>query len=125
MRYYTVKFCLREDARRTLTTDQFYTNFNDALAASLELETDPDIYTSWVEEDNKNYYTCGIDEGKRTLKASVDQLQSQILRLQERCSWWQNKHTKAIENYENSIRNLKERIALLKRGDNETTRTDI
>ena len=56
MRYYTVKFCLREDARRTLTTDQFYTNFNDALAASLELETDPDIYTSWVEEDNKNYY---------------------------------------------------------------------
>lgn len=57
MRYYTVKFCLREDARRTLTTDQFYTNFSDALAASLELETDPDIYTSWVEEDNKNYYT--------------------------------------------------------------------
>ena len=57
MRFYVVKFCLREDARRTLTTDQFYTNFNDALNASLELETDPDVYTSWVEEDNKNYYT--------------------------------------------------------------------
>ena len=70
-------------------------------------------------------YTCGLDEGKATHKASVEQLQSQILRLQERCSWWQNKHTKAVENYENCICNLKERIALLKEGDNETTGTDI
>ena len=50
MRYYIVKFALREDARNVLTTDQSYTNFNDAVNASLELEQDPDIYTSWVEE---------------------------------------------------------------------------
>ena len=56
MWYYTVKFCLREDARNVLTTDQFYTNFNDAINASLELEQDPDVYTSWVEEDFKEYY---------------------------------------------------------------------
>ena len=51
MRYYIVKFCLREDARNILTTDQFYTNFNDAVNASLELEQDPDVYTSWIEQD--------------------------------------------------------------------------
>ena len=56
MRYYIVKFCLREDARNVLTTDRFYTNFNDAINASLELEQDPDVYTSWIEEDFKDYY---------------------------------------------------------------------
>lgn len=64
-------------------------------------------------------YTCGLDEGKSTHKATVEQLQSQILRLQERCAWLQNKHTKAVENYENHICNLKERIALLQ--DTEVT----
>lgn len=50
MRLYTVHFCLREDARNVLTLNQIYTNFNDAVVASLELETDPDIYTSWIKE---------------------------------------------------------------------------
>ena len=70
-------------------------------------------------------YVCGLDEGKTTHNATVEQLKSQILRLQERCSWWQNKHKKAVENYENCIYHLKERIDLLKRGDNETPGTYI
>ena len=41
----------------TLQLDQTFNNSTDALNASLELETDPDVYTSWVDEDNKNYYT--------------------------------------------------------------------
>ena len=54
---YIVKYVLREDCRNTLQLDQTFNNSTDALNASLELETDPDVYTSWVDEDNKNYYT--------------------------------------------------------------------
>ena len=50
---YIVKYCLREDCRTTLQLDQTFNNSNDAINASLELETDPDIYTSWVMEVNK------------------------------------------------------------------------
>lgn len=57
MTYYTVHFCLRDDARIDLKLDQIFTSFSDALNASLELETDTDIYTSWVEEVNNNEKT--------------------------------------------------------------------
>ena len=53
MRVYIVKYVLREDCRHTLQLDQTFTNSNDAINASLELETDPDIYTSWVVEVTK------------------------------------------------------------------------
>ena len=53
---YVVKYCLVSDCRETLRLDAYYDTFTDAVNKSLELETDPDIYTSWVEEDNKNYY---------------------------------------------------------------------
>lgn len=70
-------------------------------------------------------YICGLDEGKTEHKAHIEQLQSEYTRLQERCAWWQNKHKKAVENYENCIYHLKEQIDLLKRGDNETAGADI
>ncbi len=50
MRIYIVKYCLREDARKTLKLDQTFDNPSDAIAASIELEEDPDVYTSWVDE---------------------------------------------------------------------------
>lgn len=50
---YIVKYCLCDDCRNTLQLDQTYDNSNDAINASLELETDPDIYTSWVVEVTK------------------------------------------------------------------------
>lgn len=50
---YIVKYCLREDCRHTLQLDQTYDNPTDAINASLELETDPDIYTSWYEAVDK------------------------------------------------------------------------
>lgn len=53
MTAYIVKYVLREDCRNTLQLDQTFNNSNDAINASLELETDPDIYTSWYEEVNK------------------------------------------------------------------------
>ena len=53
MTYYIVHFCLCEDARIDLKLDQIFTSYTDALNASLELETDPDIYTSWVVEVTK------------------------------------------------------------------------
>lgn len=53
MRIYIVKYVLREDCRHTLQLDQTFTNSNDAINASLELETDPDIYTSWYEVIDK------------------------------------------------------------------------
>lgn len=61
MRYYIVKYCLREDCRKTLQLDQTYNNPSDAINASIELEEDPDIYTSWVDEvyrwENPTPYT--------------------------------------------------------------------
>ena len=53
MTYYTVHFNLCEDPRIDLKLDQIFTSFDDALNASLEIETDPDIYTSWVVEVTK------------------------------------------------------------------------
>ena len=50
MRIYIVKYCLREDARKTLQLDQTYNSPSDAINASIELESDPDVYTSWVDE---------------------------------------------------------------------------
>lgn len=50
MRVYIVKYCLREDASKTLQLDQTYTNPSDAISASIELEEDPDVYTSWIDE---------------------------------------------------------------------------
>lgn len=50
MRIYIVKYCLREDCRKTLQLDQTYNNPSDAINASIELEEDPEIYTSWVDE---------------------------------------------------------------------------
>lgn len=50
MRIYVVKYCLREDARKTLQLDQIYTSSSDAINASIELEEDPDVYTSWIDE---------------------------------------------------------------------------
>lgn len=53
MRIYIVKYCLREDCRHTLQLDQTFNNSTDAINASLELETDPDVYTSWYEVVDK------------------------------------------------------------------------
>ena len=53
MTYYTVHFNLCDDPRIDLKLDQIFTSFDDALNASLELESDPDIYTSWVVEVTK------------------------------------------------------------------------
>lgn len=53
MRIYIVKYVLREDCRHTLQLDQTFHNSTDAINASLELETDPDVYISWYEVIDK------------------------------------------------------------------------
>jgi hypothetical protein len=50
MRIYVVKYCMREDTRVTLQLDQTYKAPGEAIQASIDLEADPDIYTSWIEE---------------------------------------------------------------------------
>lgn len=50
MRVYVVKYCMREDARVTLQLDQPYTDSSEAIQASITLESDPEVYTSWIEE---------------------------------------------------------------------------
>lgn len=50
MRIYVVKYCMREDARVTLQLDQTYKDPGEAIQASIDLEADPDVYTSWIEE---------------------------------------------------------------------------
>ena len=50
MRKYKVKYCRVEDARDVLELDGYYDTFNEAMAAVLHLEEDPDIYTAWSEE---------------------------------------------------------------------------
>lgn len=50
MRIFVVKYCMRYDARHTLQLDQTFNNPSDAINASIELEADPDVYTSWIEE---------------------------------------------------------------------------
>lgn len=70
-------------------------------------------------------YAAGYKKASDDITNTEIKLRNEIQSLQERCAWWQNKHTKAVENYENCICNLKERIELLKGCDNETTGTDI
>jgi DNA repair exonuclease SbcCD ATPase subunit len=58
-------------------------------------------------------YVCGLDENKTTNKANIERLESEILRLNDRCAWWQAKHKKAVENYENFIHRLQDRVERL------------
>lgn len=51
MRMYVVMYCMREDARVILKLDQPYKEYDEAIKASIDLEMDPDVYTSWVEEE--------------------------------------------------------------------------
>lgn len=48
---YVVKYCLRSDCRETLRLDAYYDTFTDAINKALELETDPDIYTAWTDQE--------------------------------------------------------------------------
>ncbi len=48
---YKVKYCLRDDCRRVLTLDARYDTITEAIEASLKLEQDPEVYTSWHEQD--------------------------------------------------------------------------
>ena len=50
MRIYVVKYCLVEDARVTHQLGQTYNDFGEAIQASIDMEMDPDVYTSWIEE---------------------------------------------------------------------------
>ncbi len=50
MRIYVVKYCMVEDARKTLQLDQTYKDPSEAIQASIDLEADPEVYTSWIEE---------------------------------------------------------------------------
>lgn len=50
MRKYKVKYCRVDDARDVLELDGYYDTFSDAMAAVLDLEEDPEIYTAWSEE---------------------------------------------------------------------------
>ena len=48
---YVVKYCLVSDCRETLRLDAYYDTFTDAINKALELETDGDIYTAWVDQE--------------------------------------------------------------------------
>ena len=60
-------------------------------------------------------YAAAYRKATDGITSTEIKLRNEINSLYKRCSWWQNKHTKAVENYENCICNLKERIALLQK----------
>lgn len=46
---YVIRYCKAEDCRKTYQLDHYYDTQSEAISASIDLETDPEIYTSWVE----------------------------------------------------------------------------
>lgn len=56
MRYYIVKYTKCEDPRELLHLDTVFDDYDEAVKASIELEMDPDIYLSWVDEIMEDTY---------------------------------------------------------------------
>ena len=56
MRYYIVKYKKCEDPRELYNLDTVYDDYDEAVRASIELEMDPDIYLSWVDEIMEDTY---------------------------------------------------------------------
>lgn len=58
MRSYIVKYTKCEAPRELLYLDTVFDDYDEAVQASIDLEMDPDIYISWVDEimeDNYEY----------------------------------------------------------------------
>ena len=50
MRHYLVKYKKCEDPRDILYLDTVFDDYDEAVQASIDLEMDPDIYVSWIDE---------------------------------------------------------------------------
>lgn len=56
MRYYIVKYTKCEAPRELYNLDTVYDDYDEAVKASIELEMNPDIYLSWVDEIMEDTY---------------------------------------------------------------------
>ena len=56
MRYYIVKYTKCEAPRELLCLATVFDDYDEAVKASIELEMDPDIYLSWVDETMEERY---------------------------------------------------------------------
>ena len=64
-----------------------------------------------------NAYKAGYSDGRKDASKEIsdntEHLKAEIHGLQQRIAWMTDKHTKSVENYENQIKNLQNKIERL------------
>ena len=55
-------------------------------------------------------YAAGYKKASEDIINTETKLRNEIHSLQERCAWLQAKHAKTVENYNNQVKNLQDKI---------------
>ena len=55
-------------------------------------------------------YAAGYKKASEDIITTETALRNEIRSLQQRCAWLQTKHTKSVEQYENQVKNLQDKI---------------